>query len=238
MKVYNISDSDGLELEFPNLHGFYEGTFRETKNDKEIRKYVEYIDDFYFRWSGLFIHAVEHDIRKYFPIKDNIILKYLSTQTMVFDFIGFALFCGNYSLVYRELRTILESVILAYKIEFIPGLKTLYDKLGYWENLELKGKSYGKKVFSTSGLPNWGYYYDLYIRFCKYTHSSTQITGLEMIEVIGQSKEFEYNRTKFVKCVLHWIEVAQISSEIMLEYYERRNIQPDCFSKDIFKLSV
>jgi hypothetical protein len=224
--------------EFPDLHGFYEATFAETHADPVVEKHVDLLDNFFMYWSGCFIHAMEHDLRRKFDLDQNVLIAFFASQTMVFDWMAFSAKCGHYTLVFRECRTILESTMLLSGIESNMPQASLSDKLDRWTDLEAGHKSYGKRVFRKSGLKNWEAYYNLYKRLCGYTHASVGLTGHEVRHMAlrgGQSLDFSYSQDKFLQCFDVWYDVAQTASDAAETMYQTLGVTPEMFDPNLFK---
>ena len=188
-------------IKFPDLHPFHEKIFKETVSDQKISTKVSRIRCFFEDWAGNFVHPFGDDLFEGNALTDNMFYSYLASQTVIFDWMGHSLFCGAYNIVFRELRTILESVFTAYYLEITFKGMSLQDKIEEFKNLEHKGKTHGKKVFTRVGLNNWDEYYTLYRELCSYVHLSASIGGKEIIQVIqngyGKLLDFEYHSDIF-----------------------------------------
>ena len=224
--------------EFPDLHGFYKENFSQTYRDEKIARHVHLLDDFYNYWSGAFVHAIEHDLRGDVNLDNNVMVSFLSTQTMVFDWIGFSLKCGLYDLVRRELCTILESLMLVSVIENDGRQLTLTDKLGRWGHLEDDKQIDAECLFQMTGLATWGKYYNLYRRLRRATSPSVGIAGRRVAHIAlgcGQSLDCPYSRPEFLDCFNAWMDIAHAATQLVALMYADLRVKHLSFDPLLFK---
>lgn len=209
-------------IQFPDLHPFYEKIFKETVIDKEISTKVDQIRCFFEDWAGNFVHPFGNDLLCGNALNDNMFYSYLASQTVIFDWMAHSLLCGAYNIIFRELRTILESLFTVYYLEITFREMSLQDKIEEFKNLEQKGKTHGKQVFTRVGLNNWNENYTLYRELCSYVHLSVSIGGEEIRKVIqdgyGELLDFEYDSESFKKCYDIWMHIARLANQLAVNF--------------------
>lgn len=148
---------------------------------EEIQKKIQenMLDDFAVSWEGMFLHQAYHflksvDWSEYDERMNSIFYCSLEAQTMQLEWIMFSLFHGQYDLVLRELRNIVESAFLFYRIDNMKSnrKKAGAEKFKQIESLP-ENERFGKKVFEFSGYDKWqDVYKNIYRKLCYYTHTS------------------------------------------------------------------
>lgn len=181
------------------------------------------LNDIVLSWTGVFLHSVYH-VFKDLRYKGNnnwdssILFCGLSSQTMQWDWIIYCVCYGQYDLVLRELRNVLESAFLFYRADHDDKLrdKKLEEKAEEIEKLN-ENERYGIKVFRKSGYTSWEYVYnELYKKLCPYTHTAISLEhAKELFESFNGCSEPAYDKEKILECIKYIQEVLIVECNLM-----------------------
>lgn len=181
------------------------------------------LDDIVLFWTGVFLHSVYHEFKNLryqgnINWDNSILFCGLSSQAMQWDWIIYSVCYGQYDLVLRELRNVLESAFLFYRADYDVNLrnKTLEEKAIELEKLR-DFEKYGKTVFKKSGFANWEYAYnELYRELCSYTHTSISLENAKkLFEEFNGCFEPEYDKEKILKCIEYIQQVLVVECNLM-----------------------
>jgi hypothetical protein len=218
--------------EEPVLESFHEEVWRETFSDNDLQEEVNYIASFFIEWVGDFLHPFGDNLIRADKLDNSIYYSYLAAQSAIFEWLSVTLLCGNYEIVMRELRTILEVMFPAYFLDSAHPDIPLDGKLRLLQELEESRSGYGKKVFKMSEIDGWEYYYDLYRQLCQYTHLSMTVTGQKIKDVtrsgFNEWPNLRFDKQKFLNCVAIWKEVTSLALHLARNLVDKYDVKdPD-----------
>lgn len=158
------------------------------------------------------------DWTEYDEIMNSILYSALEAQTMQLEWIMFSLFYGQYDLVLRELRNIIESAFLLYRFDFLlPNRKlTGMDKFKQIETVP-ENETFGKKVFQLSEYDKWeDVYENVYKKLCYYTHTKISKDRAEEAypKYNGMLSPVFYDRD-ILRCLYYYQKVILIEIDMM-----------------------
>jgi hypothetical protein len=209
------------------LQPFFIKVYQETCNAPSIKPQVRYLNNFLSNWAGDFLHPLGDNLHRAGKL-NSIWYCYLSSQTLVFEWLSTTLLCGSYDVVMRELRSILEGMFPAFYLDVANPDESLEFKMKRLRELEGKGMTYGKKAFRGSTIGGWQDFYRLYQELCAYTHISFKVLGKKMNSIADQgypeSLEFEFDQTAFLACVTMWHKISDLALNSSLVLMERLNV--------------
>lgn len=210
------------------LQPFFIQVHRETCGDLSISPQVRYVKGFLANWAGNFLHPLGDNLHRVGKL-NSVWYCYLSTQTLVFEWLSATLLCGSYDVVMRELRTILEGMFPAFYLDMENPEKSLEFKMKHLRELEDKRMTYGKKTFRASAVGEWQSYYSLYQELCGYTHVSFDILGKKINAIAEQgypeSLEIIFDRKAFLNCVTMWHKISELALNLSLVLMKRWNVR-------------
>lgn len=218
----------------------YESTINPVKNrvvdstyrDEEIRKIVveSHLEDIFFWWTGPFLHSVFHNFKdlrsankEYWDT--SMLFIYYNSQAAQLEWLMCSFFNGQYSLVYRELRNLLENSFLNYRVDIDVNLryKTIEEKFTIISDWQ-RDRYYGKKVFSRSGFQGWEEVYDFYGELSSYTHTQKSLeSALEFYHEydMNAAQQPYFDRDEALKCLECIKKVILIECQLMEEVLKR-----------------
>jgi hypothetical protein len=165
---------------------------------------------------------------------------YLAAQSEVFIWLSHSAFNGAYEVVLRELRTILEGMFPAYRVEQEAHGATLDEKLDILEQLEAGYQTHGKKAFKGSHYEHWRPYYRIYQDLSKYVHLTRRHVGHQMKAIADRGfPEFTgatYDRDRFLTCAKAWHKIAGLSADMAVRTLELAGFAPKQTNPRIFEL--
>lgn len=217
-----------MNLQTPNFPSRFDCSLdvnEQSYNCSELRKALEvsHLDDIPIFWDGCFIHAVYHlfkDIRmngKSFW-DTSVLYCGLASQSNQIEWLVFSLMCGQYNLVNRELRNMLESSFFFCRADFEESHKhrSLVEKAQMLDTIDSKEK-YGKKVFQLSGYPHWECVYNsLYRPLCAYTHTQYSLKEAEkLFEDYNDCSTPNFNKTEALQCLKNFQNVLTVECKLM-----------------------
>ena len=193
--------------------------------NREINKYIteNMMDDFEVSWGGIFLHGAYHYLKevewnKFDERMNSVFYSYLESQTMQLEWMIFSLYHGQYDLVLRELRNIVESAFLFFQVDYSNDTmnKSGNEKFKYIENMDEHSK-YGKKVFMNSGYADWGnVYLNIYKPLCEYTHTiSSLIRNKETYPDYNAMLAPKYDESKILECLYYLQNVLVLEVDMM-----------------------
>ena len=218
--VYEKTD-DMLPVMYPMCVNVKNEMLKSPKIQNALMK--SNLDDIVTSWTGMFLHSVYHifkDLRHKENIKwDNSLLFCgLSSQAAQLDWMIYCACYGQYDLVMRDLRNVLECAFLYYREDYDKSLqnKTLEEKMKELKRLK-HNEIYGKNVFKKSGYINWGYaYHKLYKKMCGYTHTTMSLENAQkLFEEFNGISEPEYDEKKMLECIHMIQEVLVVECNLM-----------------------
>ena len=184
-------------------------------------------DDLAVSWEGMFLHQAYHylksiDWEEYDERLNSVLYSCLETQTMQYEWMIYSLLHGQYELVLRELRNIVESAFLFYRMDYYEEYRK---KSGEEKFNELKGlieKEFGRKVFEQSGYADWEKVYkDLYRPLCEYTHTKISLVRNETIyPYYNGMLEPTYDEKKVVECMYYLQQTMALEVDMMCSILE------------------
>ncbi|PKM57279.1 MAG: hypothetical protein CVU98_06930 [Firmicutes bacterium HGW-Firmicutes-3] len=130
------------------------------------------------------------------------------------------MFSGQYDIVMRELRTILEGAFYHFRYDFELQYydKTVFEKNNIMENNTKVKDTYGKEVFKKSGYNNWNIIYkDIYRKLSYYVHSGLGRYNAMRVNDAGYNGplDTEFDLNKITKCLAMLKKVVLIEVELM-----------------------
>lgn len=198
-----------------DLHEYIGEVHSETKNDPRISKERKFMDNFFDNWVGEFLHLYGDDLFDIKMLDDNLFYCYLSGQSTNFEWYRHSIYCGAYTIVFREFRCILEGLFIAFKIENIHHNKTIDEKLEILKDAENKQDFFGKAVFRSSGFENWEYFYTTYQELSSYIHFSYSKTAhvIQKIKNDGfpETIDYTYDKARFLDAYRVWRQMAGLA---------------------------
>ena len=194
-------------------------------SNDEINKYItgNSFDELEISWEGMFLHQAYHFLKSaewdnYDERMNSILYSYLESQTMQLVWIVFSLYHGQYDLVLRELRNIVESAFLFYRIDISSEhcKKSGEDKFAFIESMKENNK-FGKRVFEESGYSDWKKVYDeIYKPLCEYTHTvSSLIRNKETYPEYNVMLAPQYDEKQILKCLYFLQRVTVLETDMM-----------------------
>jgi len=226
-----------MSVEFPSLQPFYEKVFDETVSDKEVAAEIEFVSGFFEEWVGNFLHPLGDDLLDGNQ-SESILYCYMASQSLNFDWMSHTLLLGNYQVVLRELRSILENLFYMFYLDVNNKGKTVEEKYMVLEKQELSNGPHGKPVFRNSGYSNWESCYDLYRRLCKYIHIHTRSSGKFALEVakkgFPEALDVKYSRESFIECSKTWRELAKIAGSLAGDLLQKLGVGMEQFNPNHF----
>lgn len=208
-----------------------------TRSDESIINQRQFVDRFFENWVGEFLHPYGDDLLEHRQLNNSLFYCYLSAQSTNFDWYSHTLYSGAYTVVFRELRCILEGLFIVFKIEADNLKKTLDEKMGILSTAE--NKYFGKKVFETSGFPQWSIYYEVYQDLSSYIHFSYSRVAAVIRKVsdggFPETVEYVYDRSRFLDAVRVWRKMSDLAVEMAQELASRNGFSITA-TKEIFDL--
>ncbi len=241
-KTFVLSDIGKTVLNavtsFPGLHPFYCEVFVDSIINPNLQKEIEFVNCIWEDWGGNFLHPLGDDLLRAGKL-NSILYCYMAAQTNTFDWLGHSLFMGHYDLVCRELRCILENIFFYFKLDFDSMTETVEEKYEKLRRLETRGeKLHGMPVFIDSGYADWERYYDLFSDLCAHIHISSNISGEHSLAIanggFGEVLDIHYDEKLFRKCVDSWMQIVNLSGDLMKELFEEHGIMADEFYPAFF----
>jgi len=223
----NHSDLD------PYLHELYAA----CKSDKSIAKEIDFVQHFRDNWMGDFLHPYGDILFDAGLIDNSLFFAYLAAQTINFEWYRHSMMHGAYTIVFRELRCILEGLFIVYKIESLHYGASMEAKLNILETAENNRTYYGKGVFSTSTYPDWQTYYTVYKHLSSYIHFSYSKVAHHIREIADLQTEainYSYDRQQFLDAHAVWRQIAALCLDMAAQLGKLDNCKVD-FSFSIFE---
>lgn len=213
----------------------YERVGLDTYTEVELKRDLEYVDFFAGNWAGEFVHVMA----KWLPhdaYHNCIFLHYIASQTSVFDWICHSLVYGSYELVLRELRSILEGLFTAYKLDIQENGKPLSEKLLAMMHLESCGKGHGIAVFRSDSLRDWKRFYSVYKGLCGYVHTTREVAGQQIEQLARTGEELidpAFSQSSFANCISAWRAIGDaaevLANELLAVYGVDERFAPGFF---------
>lgn len=227
-----------MNPDYPCLQPFYEKIFSETISDLIITEEIEFVWGFFEEWTGNLVHPVGKDLHLGNQ-SESILYCYMASQSLTWDWLSHSLLLGNYEVVLRELRSILENLFFMFYLDAQYMGKTIIEKYKILERLENSSKSpHGKSVFKNSGYSEWKPYYDLYRELCKYIHAHTEATGKFVLEIAAagfpQALDAKYSQSSFLKCSKAWRQISKIAVSLIECLFNKLRINMKHFDRSHF----
>jgi hypothetical protein len=204
---------NNLENQYPDIQPFYKTVFDATLQDTNIKEALEFTRNFFEEWCGNFLHPLADEFTRQGK-EVNLLYRYLTSQSLTFDWLAHSLIFANYQTVLCELRRIIENSFLMYSTDIAYSSNKIEQKLEKVnEIIEKETVPRGKALFENSGYLDWQQGYNLYRLLNKHdgflTTSSIE-TAIEEKNGSQEIKKMEYNRELFVICSKMWREAAKI----------------------------
>jgi hypothetical protein len=203
------------------LHPYIYDVQLQTKNDLSITKERNFVDGFFENWVGDFLHPYGDNLFDAEKLDDSLFYCYLAGQSTNFHWYGNSLFSGAYTILFRELRCILEGLFIVYKIEKLNLGKTVDEKLDILEHAENDKGFYGGGLFKSSGFTGWRKYHKIYKELSSFIHFSYKNTAhvIKQIKSDGfpEVLDYKYDKTRFLKGAKIWKQMALLSVEMAIE---------------------
>lgn len=221
-----------------DLHPYLEKIYLQTTEDPAIKKERDYISHFFENWIGEFLHPYGDALLDAGKLKNCFFYCYLSGQSTNFHWYAHSLYYGAYTIVFRELRCILEGLFIVFKIENLHFNTSLDEKLNILGLSEGKNSFYGKRVFQTSGFADWESYYQVYRELSGYIHFSYSKTAHTIKSIsrggFPEVLDYEYNQSKFLDAYRIWRKMSVLSIDMAIELAKRNNIRLSVSSEVFF----
>lgn len=197
----------------------------EIISNSKINMYIteNQFDDFSVSWEGMFLHQVYHFLKEvdwdeYDERLNSVFYSYLESQTMQLEWIVFSLCCGHYDLVLRELRNIVESAFLFFRVDLCNDTvkKSGDEKFKLIEELDESCK-YGKKVFKNSGYADWEkVYLNIYRPLCGYTHTRGSFdNNMQTYPEYNGMLMPKYDEDRILECLYYLQSVIILEVDMM-----------------------
>ncbi len=214
-------------------------------SNDETNKYItgNCFDDFAVSWEGMFLQQAYHLFKStewdnYDERMNSIFYSYLESQTMQLEWIIFSLYHGQYDLVLRELRNIVESAFLFYRIDISSEncKKSGEDKFAFIESMKERSK-FGRSVFAESGYSDWEkVYLEIYKPLCGYTHTvSSLIRNKETYPEYNGMLAPQYDEKQILRCLYFLQRVTVLETDMMKTIIEEiYNVEVGTYFSKIF----
>lgn len=191
----------------------------------ELREFLQenMIDDLSVSWSGIFLHQAYHfqkeiDWSTYNERMNSVLYSSLEAQTMQLEWVVFSILYGQYEVALRELRNIIESSFLFYRIDYLEENRKLSGEEKFKKlNALPENQTFGRKVFELSMYKQWNdVYQNVYKKLCYFTH--TKISSERAEENYPQYNgllEPNYDELMVKKCLFYLQKVLLIEIDML-----------------------
>lgn len=223
----------------------------EFKRDSILYKYFtdNKWDDMAVSWGGMFLHQIYHyfksvDWTDFDEALNSVFYSYLESQTMQLEWIVFSMMYGQYGLVMRELRNIVESAFLFYKMDTCEKYRK---KSGAYKfciiDSLLAKKAFVKieKAFENSGYEDWKRVYScIYQPLSKYVHTNVSVErNKKAYPDFNGMPKLSFDRKEAQNCMYYLQQVLILESKMMISILDKTyNITDTSSIEDIFDANI